>query len=307
MLYILILLMILTFSFQSLFTRLYSANYQADEKLATPVFSICFGVFIAVASLVVGGFSFAPSWQTLGLGVLTAAMLVLYNKSMIEAGNRGSYAFMMIAAMFGGILVPMAVGVCFLGETLAAHQIAAVVLMLISLVAMNVRGIEFRGNSKAYYLWCILLFFANGLFGTLLNLQAEVMDGAQRTEMLTTLYAVSAAAAVLMTIPGGRHKQLAQGFRGMGKKAALFLILCCVSATAAANLQLYILSLMDSAIYYTISDGSVLVVSIIFSLILFKERPRWEQVIGMVMAVASIVLINTTGEQISSLLSIFGM
>ncbi len=292
MLAVCIVLMILTFSFQSLFTRLYSASYPAERaNQATPVFSIVFGAVVAVASLVVGGFSFAPSWQTILLGVLTAAMLMLYNRSMIEAGNRGSYAFLMIAAMFGGILGPMFVGVCFLGEVLAAHQLFAVALMLVSLVLMNARGIEFKGATKAYYLWCIALFVANGMFGTLMNLQAKVMAGAQRTEMLTILYGMSALASGVGELARGRGKDLAEGFK-MGPKAAIFLVLCCASATAAANLQLYILSQMDSAIYYTISDGSVLVVSILFSLVLFKERPRWEQVIGMLLAVGSIVLIN---------------
>ena len=78
----------------------------------------------------------------------------------------------------------------------------------------------------------------------------------------------------------------------MGKKSALFLIITCLSATAAANLLLYILTLMESSILYTIDSGAVLVLSIIYSLVLFKEKPTWEQVVGMVIAVASIVLIN---------------
>ncbi len=292
MLPILILCMILTFSFQSLFTKLYSAAYPASRaSQATPVFSVCYGLFIAAASFIMGGGSFAPSWQTLLLGLLTAGALVLYNASMIEAGSRGSYSFLMIAGMFGGILVPMAVGVLFLGESLTGLQVFAVVLMLFSLVLMNIRGVEFRGNSKAYYLWCLALFVANGLFGTLMNLQAVVMQGAQRTEMLTILYAASAEAAGVPGSLGGKQRQLAEGFR-MGGKAAIFLLLCCVSATAAANLQLYLLSQMDSAIYYTVADGGVLVMSLLYSLVLFRERPRWEQLLGMLTAVGSLILIN---------------
>ena len=37
---------------------------------------------------------------------------------------------------------------------------------------------------------------------------------------------------------------------------------------------------------------AVLVLSILYSLILFKEKPTWEVILGMVIAVASIVLIN---------------
>ncbi len=292
MLAIFMVLMILAFALQSLFTRLYAAAYPLDKAgQTTHVFSICYGLFIALASLIVGGFSFAPSWQTVLLALLTAVSLIIYNSAMIEAGNRGSYSFLMIASMFGAMLVPMFVGVCFLGEKLASHQIIAVVLMLLSLVLMNVRGIQFKGNSKAYYFWCIALFISNGVFGTLMNLQTEVMEGAQRTEMLTILYAVSAIVSGGMGCAKGNGKKLMDGFR-MGKKAGLYLLLCCACATAAANLMLYVLSQMDSAIVYTITDGSVLVVSFLFSLVLFKERPRWEQLLGMALAAGSLVLIN---------------
>ncbi len=288
----LVALMILFFSFQSLFTRLYSANYAgSDASKATPVFSVVYGVFIAAASFLLGGMTFAPSWQTILLGLLNAGMLVLYNTSIIEAGNRGSYSFLMVASMFGGILVPMAIGLLFLGETLSGLQVVAVLMMLASLVLMNVRTISFKGASKSYYIWCIALFFANGLYGAINNLQTQVMNGAQRTEMLTILYLCSALAAIGMEVSRGQGKQLAEGFK-MGKKSALFLVITCLSATAAANLLLYILTQMSSSVLYTIDSGAVLVLSIIYSLVLFKEKPTWEQVVGMVIAVASIVLIN---------------
>ena len=68
---VLVSLMILFFSFQSLFTRLYSASYAGpDAGKATSVFSVCYGVFIAAASFLLGGMTFAPSWQTILLGLL---------------------------------------------------------------------------------------------------------------------------------------------------------------------------------------------------------------------------------------------
>jgi len=193
--------------------------------------------------------------------------------------------------MFGGILVPMAIGLLFLGETLSGLQVIAVLMMLVSLVLMNVRTISFKGASRSYYIWCIVLFFANGLYGAINNLQTQVMDGAQRTEMLTILYLCSALAAIGMEVFRGQGKQLADGFR-MGRKSAVFLVITCLSATAAANLMLHILTLMPSSVLYTIDSGAVLVLSILYSLVLFKEKPAWEQVAGMVIAVVSIVLIN---------------
>ncbi|MGN0779257.1 MAG: EamA family transporter [Aristaeellaceae bacterium] len=288
----LVTLMIVFFSFQSLFTRLYSANYAGPATSnATSVFSVCYGVFVAAASFFLGGMSFAPSWQTVLLGLLNAGMLILYNTSIIEAGNRGSYSFLMVASMFGGILVPMAVGVLFLGEQLTGLQIMGVVLMLISLVLMNMQSISLKGASKSYYVWCIALFFANGLYGAINNLQTQVMDGAQRTEMLTILYLGSALAVIAMEAMRGKGRQLLEGFR-MGRKSWLYVIIACVSATAAANLLLYILTQMESSILYTIDSGAVLVLSMLYALVLFKEKPSKEQAVGMAAAVVSIVLMN---------------
>ncbi len=285
-------LMVLFYSFQSLFTRFYSVRYAGpDQSQSTAVFSICYGVFIAIASLAVNGFRFAPSWQTWLLGLVNGSILVLYNTSIIEAGNRGSYSFLMISGMFGGILVPMAIGLLFLQEHLNPQQTVAVILMLVSLVVMNLKGISFKDNSKTYYIWCILLFLANGLYGALMNLQAIAMNGAERTEMLTVLFSVSALSAAVASFAQGKGKQLVQGFK-MGTKAALSLLVCCISATAAANLLLYILSQMESSILYTINNGGVLVLSILYSLVLFKERPNKGQIIGMIMAVTGIMLIE---------------
>lgn len=286
-----VMLMVLFFSFQSLFARLYSAHYAGEDAAQSkPVFSICYGVFIAAASLSVNGFSFSPSWQTWLLGLLNAGILLLYNTSMLEAGDRGSYSFLMVSSMFGGILVPMAAGLLFLEESLNPLQVFAVVLMLVSLVVMNLQGISLKGSSKAYYLWCGLLFLSNGLYGTVMNLQTNLLQGTQRTEMLAILFLASALAAVLAELLRGRGRRLAKGFR-MGKKAAFFLFVCCASATAAANLLLYVLPQMESSILYTIDNGGVLVLSILYSLILFHEKPRRGQVLGMAMAVISIILI----------------
>ena len=288
----LVMLMIQFFSFQSLFTRLYSFHYAGSAMRSAPsVFSVCYGVFVAGASFFLGGMRFSPSWQTVLLGLFNAGMLILYNTSIIEAGNRGPYSFVMVSSMFGGILVPMAVGVIFMGERLAGMQIVAVIMMLASLVLMNVQALSLKGASRSYYPWCLALFFANGLYGAINNLQTQVMHGTQRTEMLTILYLGSALAIIATEGLRGRGRRLLEGFH-MGRKSWIYVILACVSATAAANLMLFILTLMESSILYTIDSGAVLVLSMLYSLVLFREKPSRVQAVGMLAAVASIVLIN---------------
>lgn len=285
-----VMLMVVMFSLQSLFTRLYSAHYAGTDKAqAVTVFSMAYGVLIAAASWAAGGFAFAPGWQTWLLGLLNAGMLALYNKSMIEAGNRGSYAFLMVAGMFGGILVPLAADVLLLGVALSTAQALAVALMLVSLVLMNAQGFSLGAQGRGYYGWCAALFLSNGLYGTIMDVQARVMAGAQRTEMLIILFAASAVAAAL---PKARQwRQVASGFR-MGRRAAAYLLACCACATAAANLLLWLLPRMEASVLYTIDNGGVLVLSLCYAMLLFGERPKAVQLAGMALALVSIGVMN---------------
>ena len=54
------------------------------------MFSVCYGIFVAAASFLLGDMNFSPSWQTVLLGLLNAGMLILYSTSIIKAGNRGA-------------------------------------------------------------------------------------------------------------------------------------------------------------------------------------------------------------------------
>ena len=114
-------LMVVLYSFQSLFTRLYSISYAGEDKdRSTAVFSVCYGLIIALLSWAVNGFGFHPSLYTWLFGLINAMVLVLYNTAMIRGGNLGSYAFLMMSSLFGGIALPLIAGVFLLGESMSS-------------------------------------------------------------------------------------------------------------------------------------------------------------------------------------------
>jgi len=164
-------------------------------------------------------------------------------------------------------------------------------VMLCAFVAMNARGMSFKGAGKAYYIWCAMLFLSNGMYATILNLQESTMGPGQNSEMVITAYLGTAVIVSLAQTLSGRGKKLAQGLR-MGKKAALFALGSSTCATVAANLCLYLLGLVEASVLYTIDNGGVLVMSAICSCVLFRERLRWEQILGVVLAALSIVMIT---------------
>ncbi|MBQ6646457.1 MAG: hypothetical protein IJM56_07235 [Clostridia bacterium] len=289
---LLVALMVVLFSFQSLFTRLYSRAYAGpDADHSTAVFSVCYGLFIALCSLASNGLNFHPTGYTWLFAAINALVLLLYNTSMIRGGNLGSYAFLMLSSLFGGIVLPLIVGVAFLGEKMSALQWTAVAVMFAAIVLMNSKGLNLSKTSRGYYLWCALLFFANGMYGVIMNLQVNKLNGSESSEMLVILFALSALFAFILEAAGGRESELIRGFR-MGKTAALWLLLCCASAFAAARLMLYLLSQMQSGLLYTIDNGGVLALSFLYSIFLFKEKPSRLQLLGMLLAAASVIMLN---------------
>ena len=290
---LLVAVMTLLFSFQSLFCKLFSQRHTAavgDAAVTSTVFSITYGAFAGMATLILGGFRFSASPATLILGAVNAVTLLIYNTSMIEASRRGSYSFQMISLLTGGIVLPLLHEVLFLGGRLNVMQGVAIGMMLVSFVLMNLKGLTLKGSSGKFLAWCAALFFTNGLYGILMNLQQLRMNGTERNEMVILTYLGMAALYAAWT--GARdRKALARGFR-MGREPLMWLLLCCVSATVAAHLMLYLLGLVDVSLLYTIDNGGVLVLSLLYSFALFREKPGKAQIAGIVLASASILMLS---------------
>ena len=291
MVVLLIFVMVVLYSWQSLFCKLFSAHYQCeDSSLTSGVFSISYGILIGFATFLLAGGRFSPSPLTLVFGLLNAVTLLIYNTSMIQAGRTGSYSFQMIAMLFGGIVVPMIFNILFLGDSLSLIHFLAILLMLDSFVVMNWDGLSLKGNSKKFMFWCLALFVSNGMYSVFLNLQKINANGAERNEMIIlTFFGMAVLYAIMLGTK--KPKALIQGFK-IPRKPLVYLLICCASATLACHMMLYMLNLVDATILFTVANGGILVLSVLYSFILFKEKPARNQIIGMIMAAVSMVALS---------------
>lgn len=287
---LLVTIMVVLYSFQSLFCKLFSEKYNSSSPaLTSTVFSISFGGVAGIATLLISGFQFAPSPITWICGLSNALMLLIYNTAMIQASRTGSYSFQMICMLFGAIVLQLIFGVLFQGEALSLLQLIAIAMMLVSFVLINLKGLDLKGSSRKFLFWCAALFFSNGIYSILMNLQQQ-MNGAQRNEMIVLSYLGMAILYAGIQLVKDR-KALVQGFK-IPKKPLLYLIICCACATTAVHMLVYILTLMDATILYTIDNGGVLMLSVIYSCILFKEKLSKMQLLGILLSVASIIMLS---------------
>ena len=286
MLYILLLVMAVLYSWQSLFCRLYTNARNSEGAIQ---FSVFYAAFAGVCTLAINGFAYAPSLATVLLGLLNAMMLLTYNISMVKCGTLGSYAFMMICVLAGGILVPMVYDALYLGYVFSPMQIAAVVLMLVAFVVMNLDGVKAKKNLK-YLMWCAILFVANGFYGVIMNLQQTLMNFTQRSEMIITTFLGMGVLTAAFELIFAR-KSFIEGFR-MDKKAAGAMVISSVCATIAVNMLMFLMKSLNITVLSVINNGGVLVISAIYAFTLFKEKLEKHTIVGILAACASIVMLS---------------
>lgn len=288
MLYVVMVILTFIFAGQSMFGRLYSSAY-AGKGDGSSVFSVLYGIVVGVITLAISGFAFAPSWQTLLLGAVNAVTLYMYNMSLLNGSVRGSYGFLMICSVAGGMLVPIFYDAISHGQMLAGTEIAALALLLASSVCMNLKGLS-RSSDWKYYAWCAVLFCSNGLYGTFMNVQQELMGGMQRSEMIIITY-MGMGLGALAAIALKHRKAIGEAF-DMGKSAWMYAIFACIAATVASNIMMYLIANFKNITFlYAFNNGSVLVVSAVLAAILLKEKLLPPRIAGIALASAGIVLL----------------
>ncbi len=292
---LLILLIVFLYSFQTLFCTMYTNKYPGKPENASPVFCVLESIAIALFTWAWIGFKFEVSLMTLLFGVLNAVALYGYNTSLIKAGAQGSYAFLNVAQLFGGILVPLLYTTAFLGDNLRWYQLAAIAMMLVSFVLMNLKEIKTKKDEErkktpwTYYLFCAILFICNGMYGTFLKMQSDY-DVSQKNEMIILTYGIMGVIAFIQ-LAFKEKKDTLKAFK-MNKKAILPLVLCLASAALAINILVLVIPMVNTAVLFTVENGGVLILAAVYSFVFFKEKPQLPTILGIVLAAVSITVLS---------------
>jgi len=285
---ILILIVIVLYSLQTLFCKFYTNHYAGDDSkraaLSAPVLGILQSAFIPVVTLAFIGFQFSATPTTWLIGSLNAVIVFGYNNVLIQATRRGSYAFANMMLLFGEIVLMMIYCMNFvadypapeLADFLAIGGIGGAILL------MNVEEFNFKGVKISYYVFCILLFLCNGLYGTLLKIQ-ENYNAEESSEMIIISYALMGVLS-LCQLFFREKKDLPKAFK-MNRRALLYLALCLIVAASAINVFVYAIEMIqDTVILYTMLNGGVLVLAALYSVFLFKEKTSPLKIAGVIIA-----------------------
>ncbi|MBR6502425.1 MAG: EamA family transporter [Clostridia bacterium] len=288
---LLIIGLVVIYSLQTLFCKFYSDNYPGKTELSSPVLCVTQSIAIALLSFAFAGFRFEISLLSFVFGALNAAVLFGYNTSLIKAGERGSYAFMNMMMLFGGIFVPLVYTSITIGTFPSLIQCVAIVTMIVACLLMNIENVKLGGAKISYFVFCVLLFLFNGLYGVLLKAQ-EQHNSNESQEMVIISYGLMGVIALIQLLC--KEKKATLKAFCLNKKSAIYLALFLIISGLAVNVLVLLLEQVDATVLYTVDNGGVMMLSAVYSITLFKEKATPLKIIGIIIAIASLCVLGYT-------------
>lgn len=285
-------LIILLYTFQNFFCKKFSLSYNGDSKDTTPVFTTVGGFVVVLVSFVFAGCRFSAQPMTIILGVVNAAALYFYNDFFLKGSLCGPYSVLTVFAVFGGITMPAAVKWIGFDEKMTGPAMCFVAIIMVAVYLMSVKPTD---ESEAvtnkitpkFLLFSVGMFITNGCYASVLALQQELTGESEKEELIIVTFGLSMIVSVIKLLVGGKRQQ--NPFK-MSKKAFLNLMVYALSAAFAINSLVIILLLdIDVGVILAVQNAGVMLLSVIFSVIFFKEKMTRMNIVGSVLMAIGLV------------------
>lgn len=294
--FLLLLLAIGIYTCQSLAASRFPVYYPGKPERSSYVFSVIYGLsvtIITVAIALITGTSLHFSPLTIILGAVNGLVLATYNQMLLKTSSMGPYSVVMLFLLAGGICFPMFYNL-LRGVNLDLTAWFGIGAMLIAFLLINLPG---RGEAKVsgkFLAMCLLLGFVNGLYGIFMDSQQRIMENSENAGMIIMTFGVSALISLLYLIPGGSGSlgaRIRADFRLSGK-SLFWAAASSLSAATAVNLLMLLLGKIPAAIVYAMTNGGVLLCSVVISLLFLHERATPRKLVGLAVGLCAIVLLS---------------
>ncbi len=295
--------LIILYTLQSLFTKLYTDKYPGDPDMASSVLTVVSGVTVVVITFFCFSFcQFTLNWWSVLIGTLNAVALYGYNYFIVKASGSGPYSIVMMFNLSGGIVIPIIASLIMGWDTSWDTTFQKIlntvcIVAIISAVYMVSRkkedGETKKGITLTFIISCLGLAICNGVYGLFLTLQQQTAAAGgegNRDEMVIVTY-LSAAVIALVTGLIKTKGRILPHFR-QNKMSLIYLIGTSIVFALAINLIVIIIPHFDTTILYTIDNSSVLIMSVLISAIFFKEKLSPLNIVGIMIMCAALVSMN---------------
>ncbi len=178
-------------------------------------------------------------------------------------------------------------GVIFMNQDINAMQILGMVMIMISLTLCVCPKKGERISGK-WLIFSALFFLAGGGVGII-----YMLFGASNaaTEINGMMLCAACVATVLyfatgLIINASKKSPTPKIY----KSGIAFILLSGIASCTYMRMNLYLSTVIPSVVFFPLSNGSVVILSTISGMLLFKERLNKAQILGMIIGLAALVI-----------------
>ena len=283
-------------------------------------FNAIVAIFAIVTFLIWGGFgqaSYFTVLSALAFGTFTALQYLFVFKAMAV----GSWAYTSVITSLS-TLIPAVSGWLFWDELVSWPQIVGMALMVVCFVFsvdLKKGSNTAQGKSKKkFILWLVyalVAFFTTGGIGVMQKVHSTSAYAAEKNAFLIIAFLFSFVFAgsiyaiclirerkkqqVLAQTPKetvSRETQQATGKvekskKYYGWKTLIFIVVGGVFVALNNKLNLQLSGEMDSAVFFPLVNGTNLILTTIVSVVLFKEKFKKLQWIGLIAGIVAVIML----------------
>lgn len=191
-------------------------------------------------------------------------------------------------------IIPAMSGVLFWNETLSKGKIIGMILIILCMLL----SVETKESSsikdKKWYLYCGLSFIAVGLIGVLQKIHQMSVYKDELDAFLIVAFFLASVLSLVMFLFSKRKGDEENLLKSSGLLSALpILLLVAASIFMALNnkFNLFLSGVMESAVFFPIVNGGGIVLALLSSIIIFKERITKKQWLGIALGTAAIIIL----------------
>ena len=216
-----------------------------------------------------------------------ATIVVSLQTISITAMRVGAMSTTSICVMYG-MIIPAVAGPIFWKEKIGILQIIGIVMMIVSLWLIKEKTpAEEKSITKKWVVLAVLAFFLSGMAGVMEKIHQST--SAREERMPFVFIACAFMFAFSFVAKCVTHR------KGEKKRVGSLLPLAIVSGFVIglySTVNLILSGNLDSMIYYPIANGGAMLLTVLVSVIAFKEKFDKMRVIGTVMGLLGILFLS---------------
>ncbi len=289
---VLLIITVCTSSVTTILSGMYSKKFVMTKKMLWR-FNLLRNASCAVmitAIYIFSGGDFHVSGFSLLMGVLLAAANILSLNTTMKAQSCGPFAYTTVITALSAI-IPTVAGL-FLGETIKGAQFIGIGLMAVCIIlSPEGKGKEENKTNLKWLLFCAAAFVTSGSVGVVQKLhQHSELHRSEMATVLITCFLLSTLVAAVNYFYE-RNDEYAETAKHT-RSSVIFPIATGICFAYPHTINLFLSGKLPSVVFFPTVNLSPMILTMVASVVLFKERLSLKRWIGIVIGILSTVFVS---------------